>query len=328
MAGLCPGSAATDYTAMRIVGAVMIAVGALIVWRGAALSPSRRPQWIIAPIAVAVISLLVYFQHDPATNVQAFYALPVLGAFYFHGRRHGFAIVALVVGCYLAVVGIDPRQQHAVAARVLNMTALLVFVGVLVATLRERIDEAMADLERVAVTDALTGLANRRGFNEVAEREIERARRTGAPLAVLMSDIDRFKRINDEFGHATGDSALEHVARLIAGEVRAADFAGRIGGEEFAVLLPDQRSEDATGIAERLRAVVAASPHPEVGQITLSVGVAELDARTPQLSTLLSHADVALYEAKAAGRNCVRAAAPSARSTNPVTRSAEVGRAG
>lgn len=164
-------------------------------------------------------------------------------------------------------------------------------------------------LEKQAHTDPLTGLANRRHFMEVADAELARSRRYDTPLSMLMIDIDHFKEVNDAHGHRAGDRVLQQLARSCLEILREVDVAGRVGGEEFAVLLPETEVEGAFEVAERLRSAVAAAEVPrEEGvpiRITVSIGVAAMDAAT-NLDTLMSQADDALYDAKRAGRNLVR----------------------
>ncbi|MCM2328684.1 MAG: sensor domain-containing diguanylate cyclase [Lysobacter sp.] len=164
-------------------------------------------------------------------------------------------------------------------------------------------------LEKQAHTDPLTGLANRRHFMEVADAELARSRRYDTPLSMLMIDIDHFKEVNDAHGHRAGDRVLQQLARTCLEILREVDVAGRVGGEEFAILLPETEVEGAFEVAERLRTAVAAAEVPrEEGlpiRVTISIGVAAMDAAT-NLDTLMSQADDALYDAKHGGRNLVR----------------------
>lgn len=168
---------------------------------------------------------------------------------------------------------------------------------------------AERELKRIAQTDMLTGLANRRHFMELAELELSRACRYGDPLTVLMLDIDQFKRVNDTHGHQTGDRVIQSVGRLCHETLREVDVIGRIGGEEFAIILPQTGSEQAVEAAERLREVIANSEIPMKKGMplhcTVSIGVATMVDTMTNLDTLLGHADKSLYDAKQAGRNRV-----------------------
>ena len=169
---------------------------------------------------------------------------------------------------------------------------------------------AMGELRTQAYTDLLTGTLSRRRFQEVLEIEISRSRRHGHALAVLMMDLDHFKRVNDTFGHEVGDRVLKAVATSCEDVLRGSDALGRIGGEEFAVLLPETGSVGARVAAERLRQRIAAqrvtAPDGRVVQVTVSIGIAAGDPGDPSsLAALLEVADLGLYRAKEHGRNQV-----------------------
>jgi diguanylate cyclase (GGDEF)-like protein len=156
--------------------------------------------------------------------------------------------------------------------------------------------------------DPLTGVTNRRGFFEIGERLLARARLGREPVALIMFDLDRFKRINDRCGHAAGDEVLLAFCRLASAQMRPTDLFARIGGEEFATLLPNAAAQDALLLAERVRAAIEAAPQmiqERVVRMTVSAGVASLNEGTIALGVFLSAADNALYRAKAAGRNRV-----------------------
>jgi len=165
------------------------------------------------------------------------------------------------------------------------------------------------DLEELAQTDFLTNLANRRHFMALAEQELSRTLRYGGPLSVLMMDVDHFKRVNDTYGHKTGDLVLRSFADLSRHALREVDAIGRIGGEEFAVVLPQTDAREALDAAERLRKLTEdAEIALEQGlplHFTVSIGVATLAGTSTNIDTLLSQADQALYKAKKSGRNRV-----------------------
>lgn len=170
--------------------------------------------------------------------------------------------------------------------------------------------EANALLARQATTDPLTGLANRRLFDDCMNKEWERARRENRPVALIAIDIDHFKAYNDSFGHPAGDECLKQVAQAIGGTCRAMDIAARMGGEEFALLLPGLDATAAAGVAERVRATIESlgieHPHPGHNVLTISLGVAAASpTEACHAKGLLGAADRALYRAKALGRNAI-----------------------
>lgn len=159
--------------------------------------------------------------------------------------------------------------------------------------------------KRQAVTDGLTGIANRRHFNEAFAREFERTRRYNQPLSLVIADLDYLKKINDTHGHPAGDEAIRMVGRVLANSCRSIDLPARYGGEEFCLLLPNTDVEEATFIAERIRKLISEADVEGVGQITASVGVATAPAHADEPQLLIDRADAALYEAKNQGRNRV-----------------------
>jgi diguanylate cyclase (GGDEF)-like protein len=164
------------------------------------------------------------------------------------------------------------------------------------------------EVYQLATHDALTELYNRRHFLELMEKEIARAERHGRPLALAILDVDLFKRINDDFGHIAGDVVLKQIAEILRQHVRGEDIAARIGGEEFAILLPEAQARDATSFAERLREAVATTAFAPGGapqRITVSIGLASLAPARRERSELMRAADTALYQAKESGRNRV-----------------------
>ena len=168
----------------------------------------------------------------------------------------------------------------------------------------------LEDVKREAMTDALTGVANRKCFDLRLTQCVQEARDSDLPLCLLMIDIDHFKKFNDTYGHPMGDQVLKLIGRMLAESVKGRDTPARYGGEEFAVILPVTRIDDAVTLAEQVRQAVAdrkvkkRSTGETLAQITLSVGVAELRSED-SISEFLIRADDALYEAKRAGRNQV-----------------------
>lgn len=199
---------------------------------------------------------------------------------------------------------IDDPSERMVFAYQLVGTVIAAINFVLMAS-----DQFNRELTELASTDAMTGVLNRRRFLELAEKEFRRARRFEHEMSLLVFDIDHFKRINDTRGHQVGDQVIVAVAETIARGVREGEPVGRIGGEEFAVVLLETGRDEAALVAERLRVAIAAlssgfDPRHPI-DVACSVGVASLDERHRDLNALIGEADVGLYAAKNAGRNRV-----------------------
>lgn len=199
-------------------------------------------------------------------------------------------------------------------------------VGIRVATLQERLAERVSELQsardelaRLASTDVLTGLFNRRQWFELAGIELNRSRRYAQPFSLLTADLDHFKRINDTHGHGLGDEVLKRFAGVLQTECRASDIVGRLGGEEFAVLLPQTPLSAAQDVARRIveacRTISVPAPAGHV-TVTCSVGATEASASDPSLETMLERSDRALYQAKHNGRDGLDVLAPS----SPISR--------
>ncbi len=175
--------------------------------------------------------------------------------------------------------------------------------------LYEKLQSANQRLASIASLDGLTGIPNHRTLLERLTAVAEVFEQGGEPFVLALADVDHFKKFNDEFGHLAGDEVLKQVAETLSNATRGSDFVARYGGEEFAVILRNATMDRAHPLAERLRAAVEALP-PKYRQVTISVGLAEFDSETGTTTELIRRADAALYAAKNAGRNCVRAWTP------------------
>ncbi len=209
-------------------------------------------------------------------------------------------------------LGFYAGRIYGLVAASLVLLVLLVENG----WLYRRLLEATIDLQRMMSSDALTGIANRRAFDEAFALEWRRSQRSHTPLSLLMVDVDHFKRFNDHHGHVQGDHCLRAVAQALAGVAqRAGDVAARYGGEEFVLLLPDTPLEEATQLAQRCcqtveQLALSHGDSPTAAHVTISVGVActhAIEVREAQAVRLLERADAALYVAKQAGRNRAQA---------------------
>lgn len=163
----------------------------------------------------------------------------------------------------------------------------------------------LQQVQKMAETDGLTGVANRRMFEETLAREFSRSERSGDPLTLVMFDVDHFKKLNDTYGHQVGDEVLKGVARALGGRSRDFDTVARYGGEEFAVILPGCSSKEALAVAERLRSGISEAGDEVAGPITASAGVATFPSHAGDVTELIRAADEALYESKRTGRDRV-----------------------
>ncbi len=259
---------------------------------GAALSKllARWPELVRASAGDAPARLAVSVEGDPPRALEADLA-PVVDP---GGRRGGHLLV---------VRDVTERERAAREQRETNVQ--------LAANLA-RIESLQSSLVEQAMRDALTGLYNRRYLDETLAREFSRAERMGEPLAVVLLDLDHFKALNDTSGHAAGDEVLRELGLLLRAHTRRADIACRYGGEEFLIAMPNIDVAHATERAEELRAAFAAVRFGGAAEglsCTLSAGVASFPEHAQTLDGLLASADLALYAAKAGGRNCVRVAA-------------------
>ncbi|MBP2290796.1 GGDEF domain-containing protein [Azospirillum rugosum] len=226
-----------------------------------------------------------------------------------------FALHAAFVIVRAAMMPGAGPLEHLLAPNLLNgiafLEAILAVTAWSLGFLAMTSERLQADLDQLATIDPLTGAFNRRAFFRHAEREIARARRTGEPLALLLLDLDRFKRINDRFGHQAGDELLRAFAETVTARLRKSDLFGRYGGEEFCLLLPNTDRTGARTLAEGLRVDFARRAVDFDGQriiASVSIGIAECGS-SADLDTALADADTALYQAKRNGRNQVAVSA-------------------
>jgi diguanylate cyclase (GGDEF)-like protein len=255
--------------------------------------------WNSAPaLCTILITALNVLTHDASTGAQLFYLWPVLYAANFLTRKFIYlSMAAVCAGGTMTIFGGADGSLSDLAALILA-TAM---IAVVVTTLRARADKLLQVLESQALTDALTGLANRRSFDTDLLRLGPRAQRKNLPFALLTLDLDHFKAINDTWGHAVGDQALQAVAAAMTGAARAEDVVARLGGDEFVMLLQADR-DGALRVAEAVRTAVAAITSLPGGPPGLSIGIAVLPGDADTVDGLVAASDRALYAAKTAGR--------------------------
>lgn len=274
---------------------------------------SRDSATVLAmnPEMPSISTMLMFTPNDPSAAAQvARTGAPALatyetstegasGELYASGLRSGGAAPIRLRGQLWGAVAIGSVQGNAVDESALDRLASFAeLVEIAIANA-----SAWSELNRLANTDAITGLLNRRSFEEHLARAVAEADRHERPISVAVIDIDHFKRINDEFGHAVGDRVIAEVGHRLSAAARGHEIIARIGGEEFAWLLPDTDAESAWSAAERARLAIAGEPFAEVDAVTASIGVCDRERAGREPHLLLDRADQALYAAKRAGRN-------------------------
>jgi diguanylate cyclase (GGDEF)-like protein len=258
---------------------------------------------VLLAFATLMTAAAIWATGGPPNATSALYMWICLYAAYVLPAR---AALGFAVGCaasYVLVTVIAPPEFPPVA-HLMTTIASLVGATLIVSTLHTRLVAVMDKLALAARTDPLTGLANRRHFSDHLEQELERCRRDGRPLALIVCDLDQFKDVNDSHGHMTGDRVLGLVAQVLAEQSRAIDLPARLGGEEFAIVLPDTDLQAGEVAAERLRLEIERRTAVGGPAITLSLGVACTRQVGLAQDALYRAADRALYAAKADGRNC------------------------
>jgi diguanylate cyclase (GGDEF)-like protein len=262
----------------------------------------RLPRWglaLLGPLGVTLIAYAITTTPGPG-DAAVLYALPVFWTAFFFGRRGAAAIVGCVAIAQAVALLLMPSSD-AYPGRWIDVMVSVLGVSLVVLVLERRNELLLQRLAGEARTDPLTGLLNRRGFDEHAAREFAHAHRDGTSIALAMLDIDHFKRVNDERGHLVGDRVLVHLAQVLANASRIIDVAARLGGEEFAVLMPGSDAAGAEAFIERVRGALE-HPGSDLPAVRISAGVAA-ESRPPDVRTMLEQVDHALYAAKRGGRD-------------------------
>jgi diguanylate cyclase (GGDEF)-like protein len=290
------------------------AVAAVVVVAVLLVNHDRLPLWtfhLTLAAGTALISFVIHASGDPTSAYTMLYVWVGLYAFYFFRLSQAFLQVALVGIGY----GVVLHYEEAVAvpaARWMITVGTVIAAGILIAFLKTRVEMLMERLRDTARTDPLTGLLNRRGFDECFTYELERTRRGSGRLSLVLLDLDHFKEVNDRLGHSAGDVALERLGSVLNATKRQIDVAARVGGEEFALLLPDSDADGAFSVCERVRqrvrdglAVQLPAPMDGIADVplTVSLGIASFPVDGTIPAELLRAADRALYEAKRLGRD-------------------------
>lgn len=297
LAPLDPGANLLGLLANALIafaaGAVLFRVG------------PRLPHWAIAVCLSGgsiMITTAVLWDGHGSSVYSFFYVWVGVEAFYFLSRRWAGLQVAFMGALYAAALMATSTDPVAVQRWILTVGISLV-TGLLVASMKERILRLVGRLTGAARTDALTGLLNRRAFEERFEEELARASRENRQLSVAVGDLDGFKLVNDRLGHQAGDEALRRVARELSKWKRRSDVTARIGGEEFALLLPGIGEMGAANLADRVRLGIQEVFAADKVPLTISFGIAVVPAHGTGAAAIMRASDQALYAAKEMGRN-------------------------
>ncbi len=287
---------------LGLVATIVVAylVAGLLYLRAAKVRP-RALQLALAWGTVLVTSV-AFFSGEALSPLVFFYLWVFLYSAYFFTVAEMALQIVFVGALYLALLLAGNPPGGAPAWWLVGVGTLTV-AALLVRQMRERLQALIASLYEAARTDPLTELTNRRGFRERLDLELERARRGETRLAVLLGDLDHFKEVNDRCGHQVGDVALRRAGHVLDTGKRAIDGLARVGGEEFALVLPDTDAHEAFVLAERVRCLVGEEFAADSVSLTISFGVATFPEHGGTASALLQTADEALYAAKRGGRN-------------------------
>ncbi len=261
----------------------------------------KQPRKYVLPLGVLLIALITvadYFITSALLEFSVFFIIPVSYFTWFHSRRVG---ILGAIGSAAIILGINRQHHPPSIAYYASLIWLVLFLlaALLIAELRVLYDRE----HKLSRVDPLTRIGNRRAMFELLSAECNRARRHGLPLTLAYLDLDGFKQINDKHGHHTGDRLLTEVARTIHGTLRPSDFVARMGGDEFAILLPDTRSRTAATALNRVRQSLDRCMQQKHWPVTFSLGVVTFTSVPDSADEMMRRADETMYAAKSAGKN-------------------------
>ena len=266
----------------------------------------RTPAWAFDAMlacGTVLIEWTIWASGDSTSAYAMLFFWVAIYAFYFLPQGRAILQLGVIILAYAAVLALNRDGTSAPVIHWAMANAALIVSGALIGMQRANTRRVVRRLADDARRDTLTGLLNRRGFEELFETELERARRTGGELTVVVADLDRFKGLNDRFGHPAGDVALQRVGQILKTAKRRIDTVARIGGEEFAVIVPSSDHHAAYILAERMRREVRETFAADPSGLTVSLGVAEFGKHGASAEGLIHSADQALYAAKRLGRD-------------------------
>jgi diguanylate cyclase (GGDEF)-like protein len=295
---LVPDPDPSDHAALSILAVACLGLAAML---GAWRRPPAPLLSCLPTLGLLLVGVAVATAR-PLASTSTYYLLPILASAYFGSVRRlalDLGVCAATLAAVLALWG-EPVARTAVFIGTMIPS---VCVAIVVAGLKRRLDAKVDSLRYLADTDPLTGALNHGAFGGALAVALDRYHETGRGAALLLVDVDHFKQVNDRFGHQEGDRMLRLVSDLLAAHKRRDDLLGRVGGEEFALLLPDAEPAAARIVAERIREALRTATEATPAALTISVGIAVLSPAVSTSHALLHAADRALYEAKERGRD-------------------------
>jgi diguanylate cyclase (GGDEF)-like protein len=295
---MVPDPDPSDHGALSILAVACLGLAAALgAWR-------RPPATLLACLSTLGLLLVgvAVAAARPMASTSTYYLLPILASAYFGSPRRAAVDLGVCAVSLAAVLALWAEPLARTAVWIGTMIPA-VCVAIVVAGLKRRLDARVDSLRYLADTDPLTGALNHGAFGGALEVALDGYHANGRGAALLLVDIDHFKQVNDRFGHQEGDRMLRIVSDVLAAHKRRDDLLGRVGGEEFALLLPDAELAAARAVAERIREALRSATAATPAALTLSVGIATLSPAVASSHALLHAADRALYEAKERGRD-------------------------
>jgi diguanylate cyclase (GGDEF)-like protein len=298
-------------------GLILMALGSAAMGAVMLGGGDHLPGWSFHGFAVGgtlLVTGTIHFTGAETSPYAFLYLWVALYALYFFTPTKAALHILFIAVAYAGVLATDLAAGHTetgwltafgeAAPRWTFTVGTLVVAVAFVSLLKDRLDRLVARLADAAREDPVTGLRNRRGFDEIFDLEVERARRTGRSLSLVLGDLDHFKQVNDRFGHPRGDDVLRRTAEILSSTNRRIDLPARVGGEEFAVLMPDADERGAHVAAERMRRAIREGFADDPLPLTISFGIASFPPHGDNTDDLMESADQALYTAKEIGRDC------------------------